>query len=106
MIKIIRNAKIYAPEKLGTKDVLILGDKIAGIEDEIKLDVSCIEVEEIDGSGKILTPGFIDSHVHILGGGGEGGFKTRTPEINLTTLTKAGVSTVVGTLGTDGMARD
>ena len=65
-----------------------------------------MKVEEIDGTGKILTPGFIDSHVHILGGGGEGGFKTRTPEITLTTLTKAGVTTVVGTLGTDGLARD
>ena len=106
MIKLIKNVKVYSPDFLGTKDVLILGDKLAGIEDEIKLKVSCMEVEEIDGTGKILTPGFIDSHVHILGGGGEGGFKTRTPEITLTTLTKAGVTTVVGTLGTDGLARD
>lgn len=48
----------------------------------------------------------IGTCVDVLGGGGEGGFKTRTPEITLTTLTKAGVTTVVGTLGTDGLARD
>lgn len=65
MIKLIKNVKVYSPDLLGTKDVLILGDKLAGIEDEIKLKVSCMEVEEIDGTGKILTPGFIDSHVHI-----------------------------------------
>ena len=53
-----------------------------------------------------MVPGFIDSHVHILGGGGEGGFSTRTPEASLTGLTTAGVTTVVGCLGTDGVARD
>ncbi|OLR65598.1 beta-aspartyl-peptidase [Peptoniphilus porci] len=106
MIKIIRNVKVYTPKNIGKKDVLILGDKIASIEDKIDINISSMEVEEIKGEGKILTPGFIDCHVHILGGGGEGGFKTRTPEINLTTLTTAGVTTVVGTLGTDGVCRD
>ena len=53
MIKLIKNVKVYSPDLLGTKDVLILGDKLAGIEDEIKLKVSCMEVEEIDGTGKI-----------------------------------------------------
>lgn len=106
MIKIIRNVKVYTPENIGKKDVLILGDKIASIEDKIDIKISSMEVEEINGEDKILTPGFIDCHVHILGGGGEGGFKTRTPEINLTTLTTAGVTTVVGTLGTDGVCRD
>ena len=60
----------------------------------------------IDGSGKILTPGFIDCHVHILGGGGEGGFANRTPEATVEGLTKFGVTTVVGCLGTDGIGRD
>ncbi|MGF0095948.1 beta-aspartyl-peptidase [Peptoniphilus sp. SGI.035] len=106
MIKIIRNVKVYTPKNIGKKDVLILGDKIASVEDKIDINISSMEVEEIKGEGKILTPGFIDCHVHILGGGGEGGFKTRTPEINLTTLTTAGVTTVVGTLGTDGVCRD
>ena len=50
-------------------------------------------------------PGFIDSHVHICGGGGEGSYKTRTPEIQLTDITLGGVTTVVGVLGTDGTTR-
>lgn len=107
MVKIIRNVHVYSPQDLGIKDVLVLGDKIAAIEDEIKIDLGgLVDLEEIDGSGKILTPGFIDCHVHILGGGGEGGFSTRTPEITLSTLTSAGVTSVVGTLGTDGICRD
>lgn len=106
MLKIIKNIDVYSPEKLGIKDVLIIGNKIGAIGENIEIDTKVIEIEKIDGTGKILVPGFIDCHVHILGGGGEGGFATRTPEANLSVLTTSGVTTVVGTLGTDGVARD
>lgn len=107
MITIIRNVKVYKPEFIGIKDVLLMGDKIAAIEDRIDIDLNgLVDIKEIDGSGKILVPGFIDCHVHILGGGGEGGFSTRTPEATLSGFTTAGVTTVVGILGTDGVARD
>ncbi|MBA2875881.1 amidohydrolase family protein [Thermaerobacillus caldiproteolyticus] len=52
----------------------------------------------------MLFPGFIDSHIHIIGGGGEGGDKTRTPELTLTGAT-AGMTTIVGVIGTDGTTR-
>jgi beta-aspartyl-dipeptidase (metallo-type) len=47
----------------------------------------------------------VDLHVHLLGGGGEGGFRTRTPEITLSAIARAGVTTVVGCLGTDDVSR-
>ena len=107
MFKIIRNATVYNPDKLGKKDVLIVNDKIIAIDDKIEISSNGIfDVEEINCEGKILVPGFIDGHVHILGGGGEGGFSNRTPEATLSILTKAGVTTVVGVLGTDGVGRD
>lgn len=107
MITIIKNAEVYKPDRAGIKDVLLIGDKIAAIDDHISIDTKgLVEVTEINANGKILVPGFIDSHVHILGGGGEGGFSTRTPEATLSGLTTAGVTTVVGCLGTDGVARD
>lgn len=106
MIKIIKKAKIYSPEFLGVKDVLLVGNKISHIEDNICIPKDWnIPIELLDGNNKILTPGFIDSHVHILGGGGEGGFKSRTPEITLSNITLGGVTTVVGCLGTDGITR-
>ncbi len=105
MIHIIKNVKVYSPEYLGVKDVIIAGDKIHLIGENLKVSDD-LEVNVIDGSGKILTPGFIDNHVHLMGGGGEGGFKTRTPEIMLTDITTGGVTTVVGCLGTDGIARN
>jgi len=107
MITIIKNAKVYTPEYLGKKDVLLAGDKIACISDNISLgNINGLDISIIDGENKILTPGFIDAHVHILGGGGEGGFKTRTPEITLTDITTGGVTTIVGCLGTDGITRN
>ncbi len=107
MITIIRNADVYKPEHAGIKDVLLVDGKIASIADNISVEMNgFVNVLEIDAKGKKLVPGFVDSHVHILGGGGEGGFSTRTPEATLTSLTTAGVTTVVGCLGTDGVARD
>ena len=107
MITLIKNIDVYKPEYIGKKDILIIENKIATIEDHISVELNgFVNVQEIDSTGKIAVPGFIDSHVHILGGGGEGGFATRTPEANLTSLTTSGVTTVVGCLGTDGVARD
>lgn len=100
---LIKNIDIYSPKYIGKKDIFISGGKIVLIDDKIEFSNNKIKV--IDGTDKILTPGFIDQHVHITGGGGEGSFKTRAPEITLTKLTKAGITTVVGLLGTDGTTR-
>lgn len=105
MLKLIKNIRVYAPEDLGVKDVFLCGDKICKIDDTIEAPAD-FDVQIIDGSGKLLTPGFIDCHVHVLGGGGEGGFANRTPEATLSALTRHGITTVVGCLGTDGIGRD
>ena len=107
-MKFIQNIDVYAPQHLGQKDVLTVNDKIVKITDAGTIQGVTLfpELEIVDGTGKILTPGFIDCHVHVLGGGGEGGFSNRTPEATMEGLTKFGVTTVVGCLGTDGIGRD
>lgn len=102
-MKLIKNIEVYSPKYLGVKDVLISNGKVSLVEDSI--DRFHKKVELIDGSGKKLMPGLIDNHVHITGGGGEGSFKTRVPEISLSDLTKGGITTVVGMLGTDSTTR-
>ena len=104
MLTIIKNAEVYAPEKLGCKDVLLACGRIVAVEDEIGLPVS-FPVQVIDAAGLILVPGLIDAHVHIAGAGGEGGPASRTPELLLSDMLMAGVTTVIGCLGTDGITR-
>ena len=108
MMKFIQNIDVYAPQHLGKKDVLTIHDKIVKIADADTMQLTGIfpEAEIIDGTDRILTPGFIDCHVHVLGGGGEGGFANRTSEATMEGMTKFGVTTVVGCLGTDGIGRD
>jgi beta-aspartyl-dipeptidase (metallo-type) len=101
---LIKNCEVFAPEYLGKKDVLTGGNQIIALSDNITLPGS-LPVETIDGSGLRLVPGLIDAHVHIAGAGGEGGPATRTPEMPLSMMIEAGVTTVVGCLGTDGFSR-
>ncbi len=103
MFLLIKNADVYSPAHLGMKDVFIANGRIAFIEDELEL---CLPgMRTIDLEGRVLAPGLIDQHVHITGGGGESGFASRAPEANIESIVSAGVTSVVGLLGTDGISR-
>ncbi|MEC8373378.1 MAG: beta-aspartyl-peptidase, partial [Pseudomonadota bacterium] len=103
MLTLIKNVECYAPSPMGTVDILIANNAIACIDANIAINESLVDV--IDGSGLIALPGLVDSLVHISGGGGEGGFHTRTPQMSLTEASLHGVTTVVGALGTDATTR-
>lgn len=100
---LIKNARVYAPAPLGKRDILLAGGRIAAMEEA--LDPHLPGVEALDAEGKTAVPGFIDQHVHITGGGGEGGFHSRVPELQLSAAVRAGVTTLVGVLGTDSITR-
>ena len=104
MWQLLKHARIFAPQPLEETDVLLVGDKIAALGKNLSLP-PYVEGEVFDLTGLTLTPGFMDAHVHICGGGGEAGPASRTPEIRLSQLTKAGTTTVVGCLGTDAVSR-
>lgn len=108
MITIITGAEVFAPEHSGTNDVVIVGERIALIESEVDIEnylALDIPVNVISGEGKILIPGIIDPHVHLIGGGGEGGYHTRTPETDIKQFVEAGITTAVGLIGTDKTSR-
>ncbi len=104
MMILFKNAEVYTPDYIGRKDILTGGGKILAIGDNIEAPRG-VECEVISAEGLKAVPGFIDAHVHIAGAGGEGGPSTRTPELQLSMLVEAGVTTVIGCLGTDGMTR-
>lgn len=105
MIKLLKNANVYAPEPIGMKDILIVDETICRIDDKIEGYEGLPDVETFDLEGKTVVPGYIDLHVHITGGGGEQGPASRVPESQLSVFMENGITTVVGLLGTDGITR-
>lgn len=65
MAYLIKGAHVYNPDDLGVQDVLVINDKIAAVGKD--LTVVLPELETVDASDKILTPGFIDQHIHVTG---------------------------------------
>lgn len=103
MITIIKNANIYAPHALGVQHIMVAGSKIVYVGNTLP-EINLPHVV-LDANGAMLTPGFIDGHTHLTGGGGEAGFSTRVPPVPLSKFTSAGVTTAVGLLGTDDITR-
>jgi beta-aspartyl-dipeptidase (metallo-type) len=105
MLTLIRDGEVFAPEPLGRKDILIAGGAVEAVAEPGRLSTGGLDAEVVDAAGKKVVPGLIDPHVHILGGGGEGGPATRAPEIRIEDIVASGVTTVIGCLGTDGVTR-
>ena len=100
---LIKNVRINLNNPNEVADVFIAGGKIQAIGR--KLEPLLANLEVLDGDGKTAIPGYIDQHVHITGGGGEDGFSSRVPEIQLSDCIRGGVTTLVGLLGTDSITR-
>jgi beta-aspartyl-dipeptidase (metallo-type) len=105
MICLLKNGQIFAPQPLGKRDILVAGRSLVALSPPGVIQLEGLDYQEIEAEGKIILPGFIDPHVHILGGGGEGGPSTRAPEIKIEDIIQAGVTTVIGCLGTDSVTR-
>src|SRR5271170_7460743 len=101
---LVQQCSVFAPESLGVCDVLIAGGEFVAIAPEIPVPQG-VTVKLIDGRGLKMIPGLVDLHAHLSGGGGEGGPATRTPAPTLSQFLEAGITTVVGCLGTDGFTR-
>ena len=103
MLILIENGELYDPVPRGKQSLLIANDRIekVGRVDRRTLDALGVEHEVIDASGCAVVPGFIDPHEHLLGGSGEGSLALQTPEMFLREIVRAGITTVVGTLGVD-----
>lgn len=103
---LIKNARVYAPASLGKKDILTANGVICKIAGHIDEGAALsLGAEVVDAGGRILVPGFIDQHEHIIGAGGEAGYYSRTPEVSVGGLVMNGITTVVGMRGTDGTSR-
>ena len=100
---LLKNVHLYDKEA-DSCDMLLAGKEIVQIDPSIECSLRAVDTV-IDGNGMVAIPGYIDQHVHITGGGGEGGFSNQVPSLRLSQLVEAGVTTVIGLLGTDGSTR-
>ncbi|MGM0858294.1 MAG: beta-aspartyl-peptidase [Pseudomonadota bacterium] len=104
LLTLLRVGSIYAPEPLETNDILIADGRIAALGRDLEIPAGW-PVRVVEARHLTAVPAFIDQHVHVTGGGGEGGYGTRCPEISAHEIAAMGIGTVVGVLGTDSISR-
>ncbi|MCX5744219.1 MAG: beta-aspartyl-peptidase [Proteobacteria bacterium] len=104
---LLRDAELFAPEPLGRRDLVIAAGRVLAIgpAGALPRPPAAFVTDEIDLKGRVVIPGLIDAHVHVTGGGGESGFASRVPPITMGALARAGITSVVGLLGTDSTTR-
>jgi beta-aspartyl-dipeptidase (metallo-type) len=108
MVTLIEGGEVYDPAPVGRQPVLLVGGRVARVG---AVDAAALArafpggVRTIDARGCVVVPGLIDPHAHLIGAGGERGPATREPELRWDEVIRAGVTTVVGCLGTDAVTR-
>lgn len=101
----IRDAELMTPAPQGRGDVLVANGRVLAVGQGLDPRGCGVPVRSIDAAGHYLCPGLVDGLVHFGGGGGEGGFATRMPPLAASTALAAGVTTMIGALGTDDVTR-
>ncbi len=104
-MQLLKNVDLFDPAPRGVVDVLVGGGAVLAASPGLEVQGTRGLVEVHDLQGARVIPGLVDAHVHVTGGGGEAGFSSRVPPRMVSELALAGVTTVVGLLGTDGRTR-
>jgi beta-aspartyl-dipeptidase (metallo-type) len=99
---LLQGAAVFDPRPLGRRDVLLGGGRILRVAERID---PALADSVVDLEGRLLLPGLVDALTHPCGGGGEGGFINRTPEMDAAAFAAAGVTCPIGALGTDSIGR-
>jgi beta-aspartyl-dipeptidase (metallo-type) len=105
VLTLLTDADLHAPEARGVCHVLVAGGTVVWIGADVPTLDPQLEVAVVPLGGRRVIPGLVDGHVHVTGGGGEGGPATRVPPPPLTAYTRHGVTAVIGLLGTDDIVR-
>ena len=69
-VLLIKNANLYDPDPKGIRDILIVDEKVFSVAEHIDPPELSAPVEVVSADGKMVIPGYVDQHVHVIGGGG------------------------------------
>jgi beta-aspartyl-dipeptidase (metallo-type) len=104
-LELLLDAEVFAPQPLGRCNLLVGGGKLLWIGEDEPVLPEELGATVTDLGGARVVPGFVDAHAHVTGGGGEAGYASAVPAVGLSRFTLAGVTSVVGLLGTDDCVR-
>ena len=102
---LIRGGHVFDPEDRGIADLLLIDDRVALVGRALAAPTGIGDGQEVDAEDRILLPGLIDGHIHVMGASGPGGPTTRTTDLQIERIVAAGVTTVVSPLGADSLSR-
>jgi beta-aspartyl-dipeptidase (metallo-type) len=97
-VLLIENGDVFTPAPRGRAAIAIAGGRIETIG---SVEAASFDPQILDATGCIVVPGLIDPHIHLIGGSGEKGFASATGPVSARELLAAGITTVIGLLGTD-----
>jgi beta-aspartyl-dipeptidase (metallo-type) len=102
---LLKGGRVYDPEDRGQADLLIVGSEIVGVGPGLAAPTGIGDGDIVDLTGRIVLPGLIDDHIHVMGASGLGGPTTRSTDLQIERITSAGVTTVISPLGADSLTR-
>jgi len=102
---LIRGGRVFDPEDRGMADVLLIDDRITVVGPGLEAPTGIGDGQVVDAKDRILLPGLIDGHLHVMGASGPGGPTTRTTDLQIEQIVAVGVTTVVSPLGADSLSR-
>ena len=70
-VLLIKNANLYDPDPKGIRDILIVDEKVFSVAEHIDPPELSAPVEVVSADGKMVIPGYVDQHVHVIGGGSD-----------------------------------
>ena len=102
-LTLLNNAEVFSPDPLGRRQVLVGGGSILALGSDLgQIDPSLCQV--IDLAGARSCPACSTPTCTSRAAAAKPA-ASRVPAVQLTDLTRAGVTTAVGVLGTDGTTR-
>ena len=102
---LVRGGHVFDPDDRGIAELLILDGRIAAVGTNLPAPTGIGEGEVLDATGRIILPGLIDGHIHVMGASGLGGPTTRSTDLQIDRIVAVGVTSVVSPLGADSLSR-